>query len=620
MSASVSHPLEPPSLSHESTTVLSSEDTKIKCLVVAVHGIGSQFRYATVQSVASRFAAYFGKPMTLPLGAFHPAKIITKPDSPELGAYLYEPPPDFQSKFGAIGFAEVFWADIPERAAETNNTTEESKAWAQTIVDRVRRLDESSALPKTNLIDYKKAAAVVAEMIDTIAVLENILFIARKAGLFDFKLDQLLTDFLGDVQIVADFKDYGGDVFKRFGETMGNLVVRMPQLEEIYVVAHSEGTVVSLRGLLLALACKENQQNAWVNKVKGYMTIGSPLNKHIVLWPKLWQGLTADKSRDLASPILWRNYYDFGDPVGFDLRITRDWLKDNGWLPKDDAQEGARRFFQFRKEDDCGFARYPFPGKAHNDYWKDPDVFAHFIDEVIFGKGNVSKPRGIWWVKIVSWVVPYIICLAILATGTYVLYKTLINVLGKVDLVKAAKAESTPWEMIGNVTGITCFLAGITLFSRMPRLDKIWPPWPGVVIGGTAFIVGVVAFLCLVADVTQHKLNSAFWDPHYGIVWAGLLIGIISAALSKRTPQAGMAPLIWLAGVAAVIILRKLLSHSSNYSLWPLVLATAGFLYLWWLSALLFDLFYIWHQFIRSPRTTDTLQRLRNEAPTERPA
>jgi hypothetical protein len=186
--------------------------------------------------------------------------------------------------------------------------------------------------------------------------------------------------------------------------------------------------------------------------------------------------------------------------------------------------------------------------------------------------------------------------------------------------VKAAKAESTPWEMIGNVTGITCFLAGITLFSRMPRLDKIWPPWPGVVIGGTAFIVGVVAFLCLVADVTQHKLNSAFWDPHYGIVWAGLLIGIISAALSKRTPQAGMAPLIWLAGVAAVIILRKLLSHSSNYSLWPLVLATAGFLYLWWLSALLFDLFYIWHQFIRSPRTTDTLQRLRNEAPTERPA
>ena len=305
----MSHPLEPPPLSHGSTIALSSEDTKIKCLVVAVHGIGSQLRYATVQSAASRFAAYCGKPMTLPLGAFHPAKIITKPNSPELGAYFYEPPPDFQSKFEAIGFAEVFWADIPERAAETNNTTEESKAWAQTIVDRVRRLDESSAPRKTNLIDYKKAAAVVAEMIDTIAVLENILFIARKAGLLDFKLDQLLTDFLGDVQIVADFRDYGGDVFKRFGDTMGNLVVRMPHLEEIYIVAHSEGTVVSLRGLLLALACKENQQNAWVNKVKGYMTIGSPLNKHIVLWPKLWQGLTPDKSRDLAAPILWRNYY-----------------------------------------------------------------------------------------------------------------------------------------------------------------------------------------------------------------------------------------------------------------------------------------------------------------------
>jgi hypothetical protein len=145
--------------------------------------------------------------MTLPLGAFYPAKLITEPDSPELGAFLYEPPPDFQSKFGSLGFAELFWADIPERAADTDNTTEESKAWARTIVDRVRGLDESSIPRKPNLIDYKKAAAVVAEMIDSIGILENILFIAEKAGLFHFKLGQLLTDFLGDVQIVADFKD-----------------------------------------------------------------------------------------------------------------------------------------------------------------------------------------------------------------------------------------------------------------------------------------------------------------------------------------------------------------------------------------------------------------------------
>jgi hypothetical protein len=58
-------------------------------------------------------------------------------------------------------------------------------------------------------------------MIDSIQVLENLLFVAEKAGLFEFELGQLLTDFLGDVQIVAEFKDYGADIFKRFADTIG---------------------------------------------------------------------------------------------------------------------------------------------------------------------------------------------------------------------------------------------------------------------------------------------------------------------------------------------------------------------------------------------------------------
>jgi hypothetical protein len=196
----------------EAEIVPSEEDLKVTRLIVAVHGIGSQYRYSTVQAVASRFAAYCGKPITQPLGAFHPEKMITEPDSAELGAYLFEPPKNSEQEFAGFGFAEVFWADIPERAAESNNTTEETKAWAQTVVERVRRLDQSGAdttksTKSSNLIDYKKAGAVVEEMIGTIKVLENLLFIATKAGLFEFKLGQLLTDFLGDVQIVADFKD-----------------------------------------------------------------------------------------------------------------------------------------------------------------------------------------------------------------------------------------------------------------------------------------------------------------------------------------------------------------------------------------------------------------------------
>jgi hypothetical protein len=597
---------------HHMQIVPTAEDKEITRLVVAVHGIGSQFRYSTVQSVAKQFAAYCGKPITQPLGAFHPAKLIPKPDSPEIGAYLFVPPDKFKEDFIGFGFAEVFWADIPERAADSKNTTEESKAWAQTIVDRVRMFDQSEgSTGKSDLIDYKKAAAVVEEMIDAIRVFENLLFVAKKAGLFEFKLGQLLTDFLGDVQIVADFKDYGGDIFKRFAETMKNFVQRMPNLKEIHIVAHSEGTVVSLKSILTALAAKEDPENEWVNKVKGYMTIGAPLNKHIVIWPNLWKGLEPEESRPRQDPILWRNYYDYGDPVGFDLEITREWLVKNKWLPRDGDQIRAR-YFLFSKGDDCGFTRYPFPGKAHNDYWNDDDVFGHFIKEVVLGKGKdkLPPPRGIWWAMIVSRIVPYILCLALLSGGIYVLYKTLVTVF---------KLDGNLTQMAQDVSGITWLLAGTTLLSRMPRLDKIWP---GSVIGALAFVVGVYGYLQFASPGTQRLLSSAFWLPHYGIICACLIISLISAGLSKWRPRWGMIPLISLGGIAACMVLWHLLHRNAaalNTSLWPLVLANAGFLYLWWLSCLLFDLVYIWHQFIcsRANRITKTLCALRKEAPEE---
>ena len=80
-----------------------------------------------------------------------------------------------------------------------------------------------------------------------------------------------------------------------------------------------------------------------------------------------------------------------------------------------------------------------------------------------------------------------------------------------------------------------------------------------------------------------------------------------------------MAPLILLGGVAAILVLLQVLPRNLaalDQSLWALVLGTAGFLYLWWLFGLLFDLVYIWHQFIRSYRITTILRDLRAEAPS----
>src|SRR4029077_18844118 len=137
---------------------------------------------------------------------------------------------------------------------------------------------------------------------------------------------------------------------------------------EIYIVAHSEGTVVSLLGLLQAF--RESPLPAWATRVRGLMTLGSPIDKHLLMWPELF-GTTAPAAAP-AAKIEWRNYYDYGDPIGFALDDARKWLKRHQW----DA------VFNFAPSGDIGFTRYPFPGKAHVDYWTDNDLFGPFLQRV----------------------------------------------------------------------------------------------------------------------------------------------------------------------------------------------------------------------------------------------
>ena len=53
--------------------------------------------------------------------------------------------------------------------------------------------------------------------------------------------------------------------------------------------------------------------------------------------------------------------------------------------------------------------------------------------------------------------------------------------------------------------------------------------------------------------------------------------------------------------LGAVVVVGLVASHlqARTGPVWPVFLATAAFLYLWWLAALLFDLVFIWHLYIR---------------------
>jgi len=582
---------------------VSKPNETVKKVVVAVHGIGDQYSFATIQSVVNQFCVYYGQPAAVPLGNFHsgqPAYSLLPPYPPE--------------PFERLAFAEVYWASIARDVANEKHTLEEAKRWARTIVERLRLRwyeekkkkegQKEAKKPVCRDEDFQLTQQVLGEMIQTIAVVDRLCFLADKAGLFTFDLKKLLDDYLGDVQIVAEFKDYRDKILATFAKLLEDVAKAFPKAD-IYLVAHSEGTVVALLGLLQAF--RKPDPPRWTQKVRGLMTLGSPIDKHLALWPELFG--KGQPSRGLERKIEWRNYYDFGDPVGFNLDSIREWIEVHHW----------QDVFNFQGDKhDFGFTRYPFPGKAHVDYWTDGAVFGHFISTVVEtdrgdegkdeGKKDGSdrtktKPpssqpsdvgvkrrvalpapgslRGNQWL---SYLVPYAGVLALLFIAAYLLYKAVTEAIG------GAAAQAPTSLIFTRAAGLAALLFGVTAVARIPRLtrSRFWRTTSFAIAGLGAFV-----YMWSVGGAEATLLD---------FITLGLAILVVSLAfvVSVMRPSWGLIPLmvIGTVAVAAMVVYYVKITDASG-PLWPVFLATVAFLYLWWLAALLFDLVFIWHLYIR---------------------
>ena len=595
-------------------------------IIAAIHGIGDQFNYETIQSVVYRFCSYHNLPSATPLGYFH--REIKQ------GKACFLDIPLLGDPFKELGFAEVYWAGIPRVPAKEGYILEEPKKWARTIVGRLqlRSKKNGGGLTPTGCAMIEK---VLEEMIDTIKVLERLSFLAEKAGVFKFNLRKILTDFLGDVQIVTEFGKYREDILRKYDDVMEGIYNDCPEAE-IYLIAHSEGTVIAFLGLLRAL--RKNSISAsecqWVKQVRGFMTIGSPIDKHILLWPELWKDLgKPDGAQDPQSKIKWRNYYDFGDPVGFKLDTAREWLNENGW-----------KAFEFQEDHDYGFSRYYFPGKAHVDYWRDAAVFGHFIEDVVnkpaagpgagtekvplpkrareTGPSTRYPPASKLGARLVSNLLPYGLVYGVLFLAVFFLYKGMGEYWG---------ADESARQVFRNVLGIAGLLAGVTVTARLPRLTTLWY-WrlTGFLAFGLAFIpyhwlvesevrsrLGGLPLVLFGEDRIKKLLTSlaslvgadaaelsTSAAATLGLFLLGSALLLLVYVTSKRFPDLGTPALIVPGGLALLgLVVFILFSDYTEYTrkgpLWPVLLGGVACLYLWWLAALLFDLIFVWHRYVR---------------------
>jgi hypothetical protein len=361
--------------------------------ILIVHGIGDQVPNETSLNFMNNFlrALPEGEGYTLDVD-----NLIESVDPPTISAG--RAPARFQPAFVKfhcnttqlqgdflIGFSEVYWQDITNGFLDKNDNAPPIPifVWAHSI--------------NTRLLKHGFLYHTAREAIDNLEVL---LKIARKLSILYQKsgtLVNILNRFLGDVQMYAESDTIRGEINQRFKDVASRVQQHKADLEarfslagppEIYVVAHSEGTVVSYSSLVEAAA----EGLPWFRQVQGLVTLGSPIDKHYTIWHNRFR--TDSYSGPASGPkIPWFNYWDVSDPVGYGLRVLQ---RETPAHPPTDADQ----LFSIRY--DTPFIRYPVPGLAHVEYWEDRELHQHIIRHVM-GLGppgaSVEPLKNAWFGK-----------------------------------------------------------------------------------------------------------------------------------------------------------------------------------------------------------------------------
>lgn len=316
-----------------------------------------------------------------------------------------------------IGFSEVFWKHIPDGYLEKNEGSPPIPifTWAHSI--NTRFLERGG--------NYHRAKEAITNIEKMLGLLDKISSIYKKSS----ELKEILNKFLGDVQFYTESKDIREEINQRFLDVLGRINsfssgikekmgIDAFESNEIYVIAHSEGTVVSYNSMVQAEKARQNNASGydWLKQVKGFVTMGSPIDKHYTIWKNRFEQNHVNE--EWGEKIPWFNYWDYSDPVAYGMKVLYE-PSEVIWPPQQEEKTDAQKMFDLKY--DTGFTRYSIPGAAHVAYWNDTAIYEDIINRVM----NLGTTRASTVVKSksllsllmvpVDWILYYLMRIATVA-------------------------------------------------------------------------------------------------------------------------------------------------------------------------------------------------------------